>query len=136
MKEGYKTYDTIDMFIHNMTSLQHEIENITALSYPILENTHNLLKNGEITIQKINQISTVANQTLYDLQYLIKLLEQIIHEPTYVPQSLTTSLSSQTDIFSPLYDNSYDEISKQMPYYIKNKTEHGNGNNKVINRSL
>ena len=47
--KGYTTMDTVNSFIGNITHLQSEITNITDMAYPILENTRNLVDNGEIT---------------------------------------------------------------------------------------
>ena len=84
--KGYTTFDIVNTFIGNITHLQNEIVNITDIAYPILENTRSLVDNGEITLHKINEISVIANKTLYDIQELIKLMERILNN-TYIPTS-------------------------------------------------
>ena len=96
IEQGYTTYETVNTFLGNITHLQNEIGNITELAYPILENTRSLINNGQVTLDKINQISFVANRTLQDIQKLIVLIEDIINN-TYIP---TTA-----EIISDIYKN-------------------------------
>lgn len=108
---GYDTLDVVNTFIGNISQLQGEITNITELAHPILENTRRLIDNGEITIEKINTISRVANKTLHDIQELIKLMEFIINT-TYIPTS--------ADVISDIYNEPKTIIPSQPPQQQNN----------------
>ena len=106
VNRGYSTMNSVNSFIGNISQLQGEITNITEMAYPILKNTQQLVNSGEITLRKINQISSVANRTLYDIQELIILLKYILN---------STRIPSTREVVQDLYISQQEVIPSTPP---------------------